>query len=84
MHEGKQRRSTGDSMSPPLFCIELIPLLYEFYRFKCGYQVYGAGSQISHLLYMDDLNLIQRSEEELRNEIRIVKTIRNHIKMELD
>jgi hypothetical protein len=30
---------------------------------------------------MDDLKLIGRSEEELRNEIQIVKTLSNDIKM---
>jgi hypothetical protein len=36
---------------------------------------------MNHLLYMDDLKLIGRSEEELRNEIKIVKTFNNDIKM---
>jgi hypothetical protein len=31
---------------------------------------------------MDDLKLIERSEAELRKEMRIVKTINNDIKME--
>jgi hypothetical protein len=34
-----------------------------------------------HLLYMDDLKLIGRSEERLTNEIQIVKTLSNDIKM---
>jgi hypothetical protein len=34
-----------------------------------------------HLLYMDDLKLIGRSEEELTNEIQIVKTLSNDIKI---
>jgi hypothetical protein len=38
---------------------------------------------INHLLYMDDLKLIGRSEEELRNEIKIVKIFSNDIKMKL-
>jgi hypothetical protein len=33
------------------------------------------------LLYTDDLKLIGRSEEELRNEIKIVKTFSDDIKM---
>jgi hypothetical protein len=33
---------------------------------------------------MDDLKRIWRSEEELRNQIRIVKTISNDIKMEFE
>jgi hypothetical protein len=71
----------GDSLSPLLSCIALIPLTNELNRSKCGYQVYGTERKINHLLYMDDLKLIGRSEEELRNEIKIVKTFSNDIKM---
>jgi hypothetical protein len=39
--------------------------------------VYGTGRKICHFLYTDDLKLIGRSEEELRNEIRIVKANSN-------
>jgi hypothetical protein len=45
------------------------------------YQVYGTERKINHLLYVDDLKLIGRSEEELRNEIKIVKTFSEGIKM---
>jgi hypothetical protein len=54
----------GDSLSTLLFCIALIPLTNELNRSKCGYQVYEAGRKINHLLCMDDLKLIVRSEEE--------------------
>jgi hypothetical protein len=60
----------GDSLSPLLFCIALIPLTNELNRCKCGYQVYGTERKINRLLYMDDLKLIGRSEEELRNETK--------------
>jgi hypothetical protein len=36
--------------------------------------------RVSNLLYMDDLKLIGRSEEECRNKIRTVKTNSNDIK----
>jgi hypothetical protein len=36
-------------------------------RSKCEYQVYGTERKINHLLYMDDMNLVGRSEEELKN-----------------
>jgi hypothetical protein len=57
----------GDSLSPLLCCVPLIPLTDELNRSKCGYQVYGTERKINHLLYMDHLKLIGRSEEELRN-----------------
>jgi hypothetical protein len=43
--------------------------------------IHGTERKISHLLYMDDLKLIGRSEEELTNEIQIVKTFSNDIKI---
>jgi hypothetical protein len=68
------RDISGDSLSSLPFCISPIRLTRYLNRSKCGYHVYGTESKISHLLYMDDLRLIWRSEEELRNEIRILKT----------
>ena len=41
----------GDSLSPLLFCIALIPLTNELNRADCGYQVHGTERKISHLLY---------------------------------
>jgi len=52
----------GDSLSPLLFCIALIPLTNELNRADCGYQVHGTERKISHLLYMDDLKLLGRNE----------------------
>jgi hypothetical protein len=71
----------GDSLSPLLFCIALIPVTHELNRYNCGYQIHGTEGKISHLLYMDDLKLIGRSKEGLTNEIQIVKTFSNDIKM---
>jgi hypothetical protein len=59
----------------------LILLIHELNGSKCGYQVYGTERKKNHLLYMDDLKLIERSDEELRNEIKIVKTFSDDIKM---
>jgi hypothetical protein len=42
--------------------------------------VYGTERKINHLLYMDDLKLKGRSEEELRNEIKFVKTFSDDTK----
>ena len=71
----------GDSLSPLLFCIALIPLTNELNRADCGYQVRGTERKISHLLYMDDLKLLGRNENELKNEMKIVQTISKDINM---
>jgi hypothetical protein len=74
----------GDSLSPLLFCIALIPITNKLNRSKCGYQIHGTERKISHLLYMDDLKLIGRNEGELTNEIQIVRTLSNDIKMKFE
>ena len=70
-----------DSLSPLLFCIALIPLTNELKRADCGYQVHGTERKISHLLYMDDLKLISRNENDLKNEMKIVQTISKDMNM---
>ena len=68
-----------DSLSPLLFCIALILLTNELNRADCGYQIHGTVRRISHLLYMDDLKLLDRNENDLKNEIKIVQTISKDI-----
>jgi len=71
----------GDSLSPLLFCIALIPLTNELNRADCGYQVHGTERKISHLLHMDDLKLLGRNENDLKNEIKIGQKISKDINM---
>ena len=52
----------GDSMSPLLFCICLIPLTEPLNRLNTGYEEHTTKTKISHLLYMDDLKLIAKSD----------------------
>jgi len=63
------------------FCIALIPLTNELNRADCGYQVHGTERKMSHLLYMDDLKLLGRNENELKSEMKIVQTISKDITM---
>jgi len=39
----------GDSLSPLLFCIALIPLTNELNRADCGYQVHGTERNSAHI-----------------------------------
>ena len=63
------------------FCITLIPLTNELNGADCVYQVHGTERKISHLLYMDDLKLLGRNENDLENERKIVQTISKDINM---
>jgi hypothetical protein len=72
----------GDSLLPLLFCICLIPLTEQLNRLNTGYEEHITKTKISHLLYLDDLKLIPKSEEELRKQVQTVKTFSDDIHME--
>jgi hypothetical protein len=52
----------GDSLSPLLFCICLIPLTVQLNRLDTEYEEHITKTKITHFLYMNDLNLIAKSE----------------------
>ena len=72
----------GDSLSPLLFCICLIPLTEQLNRLNTGYEEHTTKTKISHLLYMDDLKLITKSEEKLQKQIQTVKAFSGDTHME--
>ena len=63
----------GDSLSPLLFCICLLPLTKQLNMLNTGYKEHTTKTKIFHLLYMDDLKLIAESEEELQNRFKQLK-----------
>jgi hypothetical protein len=65
----------GDSISPLLFCICLIPLTQQLNMLNTGYEEHTTKTKISRLLYVDDLKLIAKLEEELQKEIQTVKNL---------
>ena len=67
----KRRIFQGDSLSPLLFRISLIPLSSEL---NSSSYVYKIGTErITHLFYMDDLKLYAKDDIELEGLLRIVK-----------
>ena len=60
----------GDVISPLLFCIALAPLSFSLEREKLGYSL-REGPVINHLLYMDDLKLFAKSEQQLETLVQI-------------
>jgi len=56
----------GNSLSPLLFCISLIPFTGQLNKMNTGYEEHTTKTEVSHLLYMDDLKLIGNTEEELQ------------------
>jgi len=57
-----------------------ITLLYSTYCINTQLN-YGNEMEVSHLLYMDDLKLLGRNEDDLENEIKIVQAISKDIYM---
>lgn len=72
----------GDSLSPLLFCISLIPLSKELQRLNIGYQISESETKIEHLLYMDDLKLFAKNDNEMNILIDTVKVFSTDINMQ--
>ena len=72
----------GDSLSPLLFYICLIPLTEQLNMLNTGNEEHTTKTKISHLLYMDDFKLIAKSEEELQKQIQRGKSLSDDIHME--
>ncbi|KAL1448229.1 hypothetical protein WDU94_006605 [Cyamophila willieti] len=70
----------GDSLSPLLFCLALIPLTNMLNQERIGYEI-ERNIRINHLLYMDDLKLFAKNEEEIQRAVDIVKTFSKDVKM---
>ena len=70
----------GDSLSPLIFCICLIPITNILRRAKAGYKL--AKNLISHLLYMDDLKIYSKNAEEMERCRRLISQFSEDIKME--
>ena len=70
----------GDSLSPLLFCIALIPLSAELNNTTYGYRL--LGGTVNHLIYMDDLKLFAKNDKELEGLLRTVKDFSDDINME--
>ena len=55
----------GDSLSPLLFVICMIPLTHTLRKAKARCTL-GGGKKINHLLFMDDLKLYGKSKNEIK------------------
>ena len=55
----------GDSFSPLLFVIVLLPLTHILREIGMGYQLENNGAKLSHLFFMDELKLYGKSDKEI-------------------
>ena len=72
----------GDSLSPLLFCLALVPLTSELVTSGYGYKISNTSAPISNLFYIDDLKLYSKNEQEQFGQLKIVKQISEDIGME--
>ena len=72
----------GDSFSPLLFVIALIPLTLILRKCKNGYNFSRTKDKINHLLYMDDLKLFAKEEAGLDALIQTVRVFSSDFGME--
>ena len=55
----------GDSLSPLLFIVTMIPMTRVLERMEVPYQLKKGGSRINHQMFMDDIKLFGRGIKEV-------------------
>ena len=70
----------GDCLSPLLFIVSLIPLTYLLCKCSFGYKL-ASGCVINHLLYMGDLTLNAKSEDEIQSPVNNVSYFSSDVGM---
>jgi hypothetical protein len=71
----------GDSLSPLLFIVALIPLTMILRQVPMGY-TFKNKEKVNHLLYMDDLKLFSKSRAEVESLVHTVRIFSNDIGMQ--
>ena len=72
----------GDSLSPLVFVLALIPLNLILRKAKAAYEFSGSKEKINNLLFMDDLKLYSRNEKELDSLVQTIRIFSKDIGME--
>ena len=74
----------GDSLSPLMFVLELIPLSLILRKAKAAYVFSGSKVKINHLLFMDYLKLYSRNEKELGSLVQTIRVFSKDMGMKFD
>ena len=73
----------GDSLSPLLFVVALIPVTIILRTLKQGYSFGKGKERLNHLLFMDDLKLCG-SNDEIGSLMKVVKIMSGDMECNLD
>ena len=74
----------GDSLSPLLFVLAMIPLTLMLRKTKIFCQLKKGGEKINHLLFMDDLKLFAKNDEQIDSLVNSMRIFSDGIKWNLD
>ena len=74
--------SQGDSLSPLLFVLAMMPLSMILRKVSAGYVMKKDGCKINHLLFMDDLKLFAKNEAEIDSLVQTVRIFSDDIGMQ--
>ena len=74
----------GDSLSPLVFVLALIPLGLILRKTKIAFEFSESKEKINHLLFMDDLKLYSRSEKGLDSLVKTVRVFSEHIGVQFE
>ena len=72
----------GDSFLPLLFVLALTPISRALIDIKMGYSLAKGGPVINRILFMDDIKLFGKTENEINSLIQTVRICSQDIKME--
>ena len=72
----------GDSLSPLLFVVIMIPLSIVLRKMKAGYHMNKNTNAVNHLLFMDDLKLYGSNKNQLDSLIQTVRIFSEDIRMQ--
>ena len=72
----------GDSLSPLLFIIAMMPLTKILRRHTAGYSLGKNEAKLNHLLFMDDLKLYGKTDKEIESLVQTVRVFSEDISME--
>ena len=71
-----------DSLSPLLFVLVVILTTLVLRQTKVSYELKKGGKKINHLVFMDDLKLFAKNEDQVDSLVNIIRNFSEDIKME--
>ena len=71
----------GDSLSPLLFVLIMLPLTLVLRKVRAGYRFSKEMKPVNHLLFMDDLKLYGANKDQLDSLVQVVRIFSQDIRM---